>query len=217
MLKRYIIVILVVFGLSACSNNTEIIESLEKKLEAAYRHIDEKENEIEKIKGGLVEESNTNKFNDDYIVFRKDEAPRIWRNHNVQLWEYVLDFSMAKENGWYRGTTNWKELEEGIHPSFTAPNKTWEMPGLLMNAWASELQDSYWLGYDVWEITQRIKLIDENIVEGYILSYGFNDDAISGSDLKITMKREQGYWYIDNIKVRYHCSRNVNNDKELCV
>lgn len=220
LLKKRIAVILIVFGLSACSNSTEDVhqqnEKIEKELETAYKIIDEKGNEIEKYKR-LVAESESNKFPEEYIVLHKNEAPKLWSSHDVQLWEYLLDFSMSKENGWLRGTTNWKELEENINPLFKTLNKAWEMPGPLMNAWLSEIQDSYWLGYDVWEITQRIKEIDEYTVEGYILSYGFKDDAISGSDLKIKMKKEEGYWYIDHIKVRYHCSRNVTKDKDLCV
>lgn len=85
-----------------------------------------------------------------------------------------------------------------------------------MNAWMLEVGTSLGLGMDVWEINTRVYLANEAKAEGYIMSYGLRDDSVGGSDIKLTMLKENDYWYVEKAEVRYRCSRGVNEDGDLC-
>lgn len=153
----------------------------------------------------------------DYIMIPKDELPRLWQGADTQLWDFTSDFSLSEENGWERGVTNWQDWKGEFDQSLATPNQIWETPGMLMQAWMDDVTFSYWLGQEIWEVTKRIELHNEELAEGYILSYGMKDDSIAGNDVKVTMKQANGYWYIEAIDIRYRCSRNVSEDNELCV
>ncbi len=211
MLKQLFILVLVALFLSGCSN-IEKVEELSQDLDEMSKRLEEKENELKVLYKQLEETEEK-----EYITIPKNEAPRLWSNPETQLWEYVIDFSFAEENGWKRGSTNWRKWNGEFDPSLSAPNQSWETPGLLMLAWMTEAETSYWLGQEVWEINTRIEMSDENSAKGYILSYGVFDDAIAGSDIKITMKKENGFWYIEDVEERSRCSRGVSEDNELCV
>ncbi|WP_161568166.1 hypothetical protein [Anaerobacillus alkaliphilus] len=43
------------------------------------------------------------------------------------------------------------------------------------------------------------------------------DDSIAGEDMKVTMKKGNGFWYIENVEIRGRCSRGVSENNELCV
>ena len=81
----------------------------------------------------------------------------------------------------------------------------------------TDVEVSNLLGQDVWEINSRIEFFDENNAEGYIMSYGLFDDSIAGSDIKLTMKRENGFWYIEFAEQREQCSRGVGENGGLCL
>ncbi|WP_026674818.1 hypothetical protein [Alkalihalobacterium bogoriense] len=158
----------------------------------------------------------SNDESDDYIKIPKDEAPRLWNNADTQLWEYVKDDSLAEETGWTSGVTEWENADFEFAEELAAPNQNWDMPGLLLQAWLHDVEYSEWLGIEVWEITTRINMVSEDMAEGFILSYGLYDDSISGTDIKLSMKRENEYWYIEDVNVRHRCSRGVSEDSQFC-
>lgn len=195
MCRLRLLSLLLIMGiiLSACSNDSDVSKEMTEKGDSIH-----------------------SLQNEDYIMIHKEDAPLIRQQPDVQLWEYVSDFSLAEENGWFQETTSWKSWGEDIEPVFLDPNIEWESPGLLLNTWVSDLWLTHSLGFDVAEITQRIHYINDTTVEGYVLSYGFNDDTISGIDFKVKMVYQDGTWMIDDVKERQRCRRGVSED-ELCV
>lgn len=215
MLKQLFILSLLTLLISGCSNeivNHEKVVELERDIERINKLLEENEIELKELYQQLRE---TNER--EYIKIPKDEAPKLWSNPEIQLWEYVRDSSFAEENGWNSGTTNWRSWDGEFDQSLSTPNQNWQTPGILMTAWMTDVEFSYWLGQEVWEINTRIEFSDENNAKGYILSYGLFDDAIVGSDVKLIMRKDNGYWYIESVEKRELCSRGVNEDNELCV
>lgn len=198
-----LILVITSTGCSKDEQYEEKIAELEKEIEVVYQQIVEKESQQE--------------IADEEDETAKQESPMLWSDADTQLWEYVIDFSSLEENGWDRGVTNWRKWEGEIGPDLTTPNEAWESPGLLMNAWVAKADFIKWLGTDLWETTLRIDYINEDLAEGYLLNYGLKDDSFAGTDLKITMKKEQEYWFIEAVEERNHCSRNVSENKEMCV
>jgi outer membrane murein-binding lipoprotein Lpp len=214
LVKLLISLILVGVLLSGCSNSDghqEKVAELEKEIAEVYAQLEDKEMELETV-SQKPEEGETGEF----FTIPKDQVPRLWRDVDAQLWDYLIDHSMAEENGWKKGVTNWREWGGEFDEALGTANQIWETPGLLMNAWMLDVEISYGLGMDVWEINTRINL-DENKAEGYIMSYGMHDDSVSGSDIKLTMLKENDFWYVEKAEVRERCSRGVSEDKELCL
>ncbi|WP_339147703.1 MULTISPECIES: hypothetical protein [unclassified Sutcliffiella] len=213
-MKLLISLILVGVLLSGCSNSDghqEKVAELEKEIAEVYAQLEDKEMELETV-SQKPEEEETGEF----FTIPKDQVPRLWRDVDAQLWDYLIDHSMAEENGWKKDVTNWREWVGEFDEALGTANQIWETPGLLMNAWMLDVEISYGLGMDVWEINTRIDL-DENKAEGYIMSYGMHDDSVSGSDIKLTMLKENDFWYVEKAEVRERCSRGVSEDKELCL
>lgn len=202
--------LMLVIFFSGCSKDEEKISALEKELDLVNTRLEEKE---EELKNSKIENAGEN----DSILIPKDKLPRLWQDGDAQLWEYVTDFSIAKENGWNRGVTNWRTWEEEIPPTLAAPNEMWDNPGSLMNAWVAETDFIKMLGTDLWESTMRVVSANENLSEGYILNYGLQDDSIAGIEIKMTMIKDEENWHIDKVEVRNRCARNVTEDKESCV
>ncbi|MBE4909941.1 hypothetical protein IMZ08_18045 [Bacillus luteolus] len=211
LLKQLFILVLLALFLSGCSNNEKVVE-LTQDLDEMSERLEEKESELKALYQQLEETKEQ-----EYIKIPKNEAPKLWSNPDAQIWENVLNFSFAEENGWKRGSTNWRKWDGEFDPSLSAPNQSWETPGLLMLAWMTDVEATYWLGQEVWEINTRIEFSDESSAKGYILSFGFFDDSIDGSDIKITMKKENGFWYIVDVEERSRCSRGLSEDDELCL
>ncbi len=194
-----------------------MIESLEKELEKKNEELVKKENDVNDLSQKLAEreskefEGNSTEET-SFIKISKGELPSLWRDYDVQLWTIVRDTSFAEENNWDLGVTNWLEWKGHFDQELT-----FESPGEIMNAWVKDVSDIYWLGQELWEISMRNEYIDENHAVGYILRYGFLDDSIAGDDVKLTMVRENDTWSIKKVEMRHHCSRYVNDEKELCV
>lgn len=213
--KRVVTLLLVGVLFSGCSNSNvqqEKVTNLENEIAEVYAQLEEKEMEIETLSQQPAEEE-TGKF----ITIPKDQVPRLWGDADVQLWDYLIDDSLAKENGWEKGVTNWREWDSEYDQALGNANQTWDAPGLLMNAWMLDVRLSSGLGMDVWEINTRIDLSDEVMAEGHIMSYGMRDDSVGGSDIKLTMLKENDYWYVEKVEVRDRCSRGVSEDEDLCL
>ncbi|NLP49582.1 hypothetical protein [Bacillus sp. RO1] len=214
-MKRIVTLFLVGALLSGCSNtddHQETVIKLENEIEEVYAQLEEKEMELETVSQTPAEEESG-----EFITIPKDQAPRLWTDVDAQLWDYLIDDSLAEENGWKKGVTNWREWDGEYNQALGIANQSWKNPGLLMNAWMLDVETSYGLGMDVWEITTRITLSDEDKAEGYIMSYGMRDDSVAGSDIKLTMLKENDFWYVEKAEVRYRCSRGVSEDKDLCL
>jgi hypothetical protein len=153
----------------------------------------------------------------EYIKIIKDDAPKLWNEADVQLWKYVTDYSLAEENGWKQEITSWKKLDYEFDKSLSSPNQTWENPGKLLLAFMTDVEVSNYLGQQIWEINSRIEYLDESHALGYIMSYGFFDDSTAGSDIKLEMKKENGFWYIESAEEREHCSRGIGEKSGFCL
>ncbi len=214
-MKRIFILLLVGVFFSGCSNSEvhqEKVTALEKEIKEVYAQLEDKELELETL-SPKTEETEPGEF----LMIPKDEIPLLWKDVDAQLWDYLIDHSLAEENGWERDVTNWREWDGEYDQGLGKTNQTWETPGVLMNAWMVDAEISEGLGVDVWEINTRIATDDENKAEGYIMSYGMRDDSIAGSDIKLTMLKENDFWYIEKAEIRYRCSRGVSEDGDLCL
>lgn len=153
----------------------------------------------------------------EYMKILKDDAPKLWTDADVQLWKYVSDYSLSEEMGYKQEITSWRKLEGEFDKSLSTPNQTWENPGKLLLAFMTDVEVSNYLGQEIWEINSRIKFLDENNALGYIMSYGLHDDSAAGSDIKLTMKKENGFWYIESVEEREHCSRGIGEKSGFCL
>ncbi|WP_226682228.1 hypothetical protein [Sutcliffiella horikoshii] len=213
-MKRVVTLLLVGVLFSGCSNtdmHQEKVTKLENEIAEAYAQLEEKEIEIETLSQQPAEEETG-----EFITIPKVQVPLLWRDVDAQLWDYLIDDSLAKENGWEKGVTNWREWDGEYDQALGSANQTWDAPGLLLNAWMLDVGLSSGLGMDVWEINTRIDVKDDVIAEGYIMSYGMRDDSVGGSDIKLTMLKENDYWYVEKAEVRYRCSRGVSEEEDLC-
>ncbi|MCM3618913.1 hypothetical protein M3936_15100 [Sutcliffiella horikoshii] len=214
-MRRLFLVLVIGVLFSGCSDSEihqERVTELEKEIAEVYAQLEDKDSELTTLSQKPVEEEAG-----EFFTIPKDEVPRLWQDADTQLWEYLLDFSLAEENGWKREVTNWREWDGGYDQALGTANKIWEDPGLLMNAWILDVEISKGLGMDVWEINTRIDYSDEVKAEGYIMSYGMREDSVSGSDIRLTMLKESDFWYIDRAEIRDRCSRNVSEDEDLCL
>jgi hypothetical protein len=202
---------LAVFLISGCFHQGKVTE-LENEIEEVYAQLEDREMELEELTQKPVKEEPG-----EVIMIPKDQVPRLWKDVDAQLWEYLIDYSLAEENGWKSGATNWREWDGEYDQAFGAANLIWGNPGVLMNAWMLDVEIGYGLGLDVWEMNTRIDFSDEGKAEGYIMSYGMRDDSVSGSDIKLTLVKENDFWYVEKAEVRDRCSRGVSEDKELCL
>ncbi|WP_404468865.1 hypothetical protein [Sutcliffiella horikoshii] len=214
-MKRLFALFLIGVLVSGCSNtenHQEKVTELENEIAEVYAQLEEKEMEIETLSQPSMEEETG-----EFITIPKVQVPLLWRDVDAQLWDYLIDDSLAEEKGWEKGITNWREWDGDYDQALGSANQTWESPGVLMNAWMLDVGLSNGLGMDVWEINTRIDLSDEAIAEGYIMSYGMRDDSVSGSDIKLSMLKEHDFWYVEKAEVRYRCSRGVSEDEDLCL
>lgn len=201
---------------SGCSNSSghqEKVTELEREIAEVYAQLKDKESELVTLSQKPDKEEERGEF----FKIPKDQVPRLWNDVDAQLWDYLIDNSLAEENGWQKGVTNWREWDKEYDQTLGSANQIWETPGLLMNAWMLDVEVSYGLGVYVWEINTRIDISDENKAEGYIMSYGLQDDSVDGSDIKLTMLKENDFWYVEKAEVRDRCSRGVSEDVDLCL
>jgi hypothetical protein len=70
------------------------------------------------------------------------------------------------------------------------------------------------LGEEIWEVTTRLWLDGQGRATGMIMRWGFKDDAVAGSDLRVNMRSVDDHWIVVKLDERFHCSRGVVED--LC-
>lgn len=203
-LKKISIMVIILF-LAACSAETITDEGSKPEIN------------VVKVTDKVIHQQNEGAEVQEYIKISKDDAPKLWNEADIQLWNFVTDYSLAEEIGWKRGSTSWRKFGDEYDKSLSSPNQSWQNPGELLLAFMTDVEISNWLGREVWEINSRIKIFDENNAEGYIMSYGLFDDSAAGSDIKLTMKRENGFWYIESAEERDHCSRGIGENSGLCI
>jgi hypothetical protein len=203
-LKKLSILVIILF-LAACSVETITDERTKPEINTGKLtdNVDHQQ-----LDGGEEQE---------YIKISKDDATKLWNGADIQLWKYMINTSFAEENGWKHDSTSWRKFDGEFDKSLSSPNQTWQNPGKLLLAFMTDVEVSNLLGQDVWEINSRIEFFDDNNAEGYIMSYGLFDDSIAGSDIKLTMKSENGFWYIESAEEREHCSRGVGENGGLCL
>ncbi|MCM3636405.1 hypothetical protein M3152_01645 [Sporosarcina luteola] len=200
---KKISIMVIILLLSACSAETITDERTKPEINSG------------KVSDEAVHQKLDGTEEQDYIKISKDDAPRLWSDADVQLWKYVTDYSLSEEMGYKQEITSWRKLEGEFDKSLSTPNQTWENPGKLLLAFMTDVEVSNYLGQEIWEINSRIKFLDENNALGYIMSYGLHDDSAAGSDIKLTMKKENGFWYIESAEEREHCSRGIG--ESFCI
>ncbi|KPB04671.1 hypothetical protein [Bacillus sp. CHD6a] len=214
-MKRIFTLFLVGVLFSGCSNSEghqKKITKLEKEIAEIHAQLEEKEMEFEKVSHSPEEEETG-----EFIQLSKDQIPRLWVDVDAQLWDYFTYDTRSEKTALNKGVTNWREWDGEYEQAFGNANQTWDAPGVLMNAWMLDVELSSGLGIDVWEINTRIYFSDEDEAEGYFMSFVMRDDSVGGSDIKLTMLKENNFWYVEKVEVRDRCSRGVSEDKDLCL
>lgn len=175
------------------------------------------ETNVVEVSGTVVHQQPKEAEEQEYIKILKDEAPKLWSDADVQLWKYMMDYSLAEELGYKQEITNWRKFEGEFDKSLSSQNQTWENPGKLLLAFMTDVEVSNFLGQGVWEVNSRIEFLDENSALGYIMSFGLFDDSTAGTDIKLEMKKENGFWYIESVEERDHCSRGIGEKSGFCL
>ncbi|WP_251624142.1 hypothetical protein [Sporosarcina luteola] len=175
------------------------------------------ETSVVEVSGTAVHQQPEGEEEQEYIKILKDDAPKLWSDADVQLWKYVSDYSLSEEMGYKQEITSWRKLEGEFDKSLSMPNQTWENPGKLLLAFMTDMEVSNFLGQGIWEVNSRIEFLDGNNALGYIMSYGLYDDSAAGSDIKLKMKKENGFWYIESAEEREHCSRGIGEKSGFCI
>ncbi|MCG7344644.1 hypothetical protein MHZ92_10885 [Sporosarcina sp. ACRSL] len=178
---------------------------------------DERAKSVVEVSGKEVLRQPEGAEEQEYIKISKEDAPKLWNDADVQLWKYVTDYSLSEAMGYKQEITNWRKFEDEFDKSLSSPNQTWENPGKLLLAFMTDVEVSNFLGQGIWEVNSRIKFLDENNALGYIMSYGFFDDSTAGSDIKLKMKKENGFWYIESAEEREQCSRGIGEKSGFCL
>lgn len=130
-----------------------------------------------------------------------------------QLREEARQSDMAQEPE----STPWKDSEREVPEELAGPDGDGaQTPGALLFELASELRMSAGLGAEVWEQTVRVLSENDDEAVGVIMQWGFKDDSLAGSDLRVQMERGQERWFVAEMEERFHCRRGVTDDG-LCL
>lgn len=122
--------------------------------------------------------------------------------------------------GWEPGTTEWRETE--VPDGFGPGEAAYDRPGELVVAVAGARYGD-WLDLDAWEVTARVLLPEGELPEtahtatGAVLAYGFKDDAVAGTDLRLELARDADGWHVTAAEQRDHCMRGVGADGTTCT
>jgi hypothetical protein len=213
----FFVVLLIGCSSEEVSQSQETVANLEKDLAKSNEQLVEKENElkalyqqIDEIKQQVQSEDTT----DLESIKNSEGEVSLSSNAVIQRWQLV--------NQKFGGTTIWRKWEREFDQSLLEPNKMWETPETLLTAWKKDVEKRYWLGQEGEEVVKTDTIIgftDDGKVLGYITRYGFRDDSIGGEDIKLIMKQENGFWYIESVKIRNQCYRgsSENKGKEFCL
>jgi hypothetical protein len=143
-----------------------------------------------------------------------EPAARMWDRAGLEAQPRMGEYQrvMPSALGHKAGSSDWRELplDDEIAELEAAT------PGRLLDRLALELGDVDLLGTDVWEMTLRILQSREDVAEGIILFWGFQDDAIAGRDLKVAMRLRGDLWRAEALQERFQCRRGVTGEG-LCL
>ncbi len=134
-----------------------------------------------------------------------------------RVWE--LSGTIPEDMGWEPGTTDWQSSERAVPVELSRDAD--DLPGSAgeaVHAFVGSQNFTSMLGRDTWEITTRV--YDNEGVEGqatgFVLKWGFKDDALAGRDYRLSLQEVNAGWYIETIEERYQCRRGVTDDG-LCL
>ena len=129
----------------------------------------------------------------------------------------MLQQHASRDPGYTPGTTLWRLLEESTSAADDDRDSSrFDTPGALLSAQTAGIVGSAEVGLDAWEQTIRIWQDNENEAVGVLLRWGFKDDAVTGHDFRMHLRRSDDGWRLDRIEERFHCGRGVSEDG-LCV
>lgn len=139
-----------------------------------------------------------------------------WSREGLEVQPNLDDLKGAPE--WEPATTEWRPSERRLSKDLTRPEtgETFDQLGPLVYEVAGELRFDVDLGRESWEQTMRIYREDDREATGIILRWGYKDDALAGSDLRIEMRRADDGWFVDELRERFHCRRGITDDG-LCI
>lgn len=110
-------------------------------------------------------------------------------------------------------STPWETSEREVPDELAGPDgEGAQTPGALLFELASELRLNQGLGAEVWEQTARVLSEDDEQAVGVIMQWGFKDDSLAGSDLRVHMERGDEGWVVAEMEERFHCRRGVTDD-----
>lgn len=146
-----------------------------------------------------------------------EEQPRAWSRegllHQPEMEPLRI---LGEEYGFSPGTTEWRDSDPGLYDEFRDPDQAGEdTPAELLASLARALPLTASLGRDLWEVTYRIMLEDDEAV-GVIMFWGLKDDATAGVDYRVSMGSDGERWYVTLVEERYHCRRGVCEVEQIC-
>jgi hypothetical protein len=142
---------------------------------------------------------------------------RLWDREGLEAQPRLsaLRASIPPDLGYTPGTTDWRDLSGPLPPGLAA-QQGGEHPGELLHRIGDAMDFPTALGRDVWEVTYRIYEESDTLATGLILTWGLQDDSITGRDLRVTMRRSDTGWHAAEVEERFHCSRSVTPEG-LCA
>lgn len=112
------------------------------------------------------------------------------------------------------GTTDWRPSQWELPKGLTSPGEASpQSAAALLFEVGQALGEG--LGEEIWEVTTRLWQEGEGRATGMIMRWGFKDDAMAGSDLRVSMTRVDDRWIVEKLEERFHCTRGVSEN--LCL
>lgn len=151
------------------------------------------------------------------VAERVKATARPWQSDGIADQWRMLQLSLLQDEAgvdFEAGTTDWHMHDPA---ALNLPAEGINNPGLLLLMVISALNAVDGLGVDVWEATLRVAPGSGGTATGIIQLWGYQDDAVAGSDWRVAMRQgEDGSWSVVDLAQRYHCARSVTADRMLC-
>lgn len=197
---RLIVPVVALLAAVACTPGAsdEEVARLEARIAAQQEEIAEQEATIEELRAAAENGA-------------APPAPFTPAALTDQLHAYFLD-DLPEE--FEPGTTPWRD--EAVPAAFTDGGDRFDAPGALMVALAERLGAAEGLGTESWEVALRVLSPEGGRrARGALLLWGFRDDSVAGTDLRVQLRRDSSGWYVRSAETRERCWRGVSD--ELCV
>lgn len=142
------------------------------------------------------------------------EDDREWLEHQPQM-------RLFQQRGTVRvylsvpETTSWMPADPGLSEQFLIGAVAgWKTPGELILALATELRSADWLGTEG-SVELRLSALETapDRAVGVIMQWGMADDSVAGADYRITMRKDNAGWLVEQVELRYHAARGVRDDR----